>query len=345
MLLLLCPRYIEENYSKIRDVERELSNLTFELKLTAGPKKAALELLRKKIEMSTERISVAKQKEEQARKVWEAASKAVKDEEAVKQKLCDDLSQLVQESSHTQFSRLEELKRRLEALNPSRASISGSHGQVNNLPEDVDLPPRSLCGATAPSNNTGQRDDRKMMLSQQTLCSCIFLKSASISLHIANAPIFHRRGTSLGETQLANSNQQEESILFDKITNIRKDAFLRPVKYPDLLGASCCGHDQHPEDGKLLPQPQSSTVPDASSAPLIVDPAGGAGENVANQGNGGNVPATNGHNQQPNVEGEGRGKKKSFIQGRGRGIGAVPKGRGSSAPGWTGAGFDVDGRT
>lgn len=40
MILLLCPRYIEENYSKIRDVERELSNLTFELKLTAGPKKA-----------------------------------------------------------------------------------------------------------------------------------------------------------------------------------------------------------------------------------------------------------------------------------------------------------------
>jgi hypothetical protein len=35
-----CVRYIEENYSKIRDVERELGNLTFEMKLTAGPKKA-----------------------------------------------------------------------------------------------------------------------------------------------------------------------------------------------------------------------------------------------------------------------------------------------------------------
>lgn len=33
-------RYIEENYSKIRDVERELANLTMEMKLTAGPKKA-----------------------------------------------------------------------------------------------------------------------------------------------------------------------------------------------------------------------------------------------------------------------------------------------------------------
>lgn len=35
-------RYIKENYSKIRDVERELENLTLELKLTAGPKKAGL---------------------------------------------------------------------------------------------------------------------------------------------------------------------------------------------------------------------------------------------------------------------------------------------------------------
>ncbi|KAF5207005.1 hypothetical protein FRX31_003409 [Thalictrum thalictroides] len=118
-------KYIEENYSKIRDVERELQNLNMQVKLTAGPKKAALEHLRKKIELSTEKIRIAKIKEEEARKVWEEAKKAVTDEEALKQKLCDDLNQLVQESSNTQFSRLEELKRRLEALNPSRPSISG----------------------------------------------------------------------------------------------------------------------------------------------------------------------------------------------------------------------------
>ena len=66
---LQLKKYIEENYSKIRDVERELKNLTMEMKLTAGPKKAALEFLRKKIEASTERIRVAKLKEEQAGKV------------------------------------------------------------------------------------------------------------------------------------------------------------------------------------------------------------------------------------------------------------------------------------
>ncbi|GMY07050.1 Collagen alpha-1(III) chain like [Fagus crenata] len=219
---LQLKKYIEENYSKIRDVEREFANLSFEMKLTAGPKKAALEHLRKKIEMSTEKIRVAKLKEEQARKVWEAASQAVKDEEAIKQKLCEDLSQLVQESSHTQFSRLEELKRRLEALNPSRASTSV------------------------------------------------------------------------------------------------------------------------PLDGQSVGPPQNTTVTNASQT---TEPVAGVTANVPNHGSGGNVPVMNGKNQQPSVEGEGREKKKIQFQGRGKGIGAVPKGRGSPAAGWTGAGFDVDGRT
>lgn len=121
---LQLRKYIQENYTKIRDVERELSNLTLEMKLTAGPKKAALEHLRKKIEISAEKIHVAKNKEEQARKALEAASKALKDEEETKQKLCEDLNRLVQESSNEQFSRLEELKRRLEALNPCRVSAA-----------------------------------------------------------------------------------------------------------------------------------------------------------------------------------------------------------------------------
>ncbi|KDP22349.1 hypothetical protein JCGZ_26180 [Jatropha curcas] len=218
---LQLKKYIEENYSKIRDVERELASLNMEMKLTAGPKKAALEHLRKKIEMSTERIRAARQKEEQARKAWEAATKAVQDEEAIKQKLCEDLNQLVQESSNSQFSRLEELKRRLEALNPSRASISNTH------------------------------------------------------------------------------------------------------------------------DGKSY-----STAPEVSSIPLSTAPGGIVTANIPNQANGGNVQAMNGPNQQPNLEGEGRGKKKIQSQGRGRGrgVGAVPKGRGSTTPGWTGAGFDVDGR-
>ncbi|KAG6515717.1 hypothetical protein ZIOFF_026146 [Zingiber officinale] len=185
---LQLKRYIQENYSKIREVERELESLTLELKLTAGPKKAALEHMRKKIELSTEKIRAAKLKEEQAKKgpvgigriisplrqfalklcpshilqkdgaviyveyllssatikeeengdeespvtAWEAAVQAVKDEEAIKQKLCDDLNQLVQESTSTQFLRLEELKRRLEAINPNKVSSDAPDGKLDS---------------------------------------------------------------------------------------------------------------------------------------------------------------------------------------------------------------------
>ncbi|KAK4403554.1 hypothetical protein Sango_0724000 [Sesamum angolense] len=219
---LQLRKYIDENYSKIRDVERELANLAMEMKLTSGPKKAALEHMRKIIEMSTERIRAAKLKEEQAKKAWEAAAKAVQDEEAIKQKLCEDLNKLVQESSNFQMARLEELKRRLEALNPSRASTS--------VPSD--------------------------------------------------------------------GNQR-----------------LAPV----------------------------SITQDSSAVPTATAPASGAMGTMSPESNAGNSPV-NAQNQQPSSVGEGRGKRKSSIQGRLKGIGVVPKGRGPAEPGWTGAGFDVDGR-
>ncbi|KAK4436339.1 hypothetical protein Salat_0797600 [Sesamum alatum] len=219
---LQLRKYINENYSKIRDVERELANLAMEMKLTSGPKKAALEHMRKKIEMSTERIRAAKLKEEQAKKAWEAAAKAVQDEEAIKKNLCEDLNKLVQESGNFQLARLEELKRRLEALNPSRASTS--------VPSDG-----------------------------------------------------HQR--------------------------------LAPV----------------------------SITQDSSAVPTTTAPASGATGTISTESNAGNSPV-NAQNQQPSSIGEGRGKRKSSIQGRLKGIGAVPKGRGPAEPGWTGAGFDVDGR-
>ncbi|CAH9139768.1 unnamed protein product [Cuscuta epithymum] len=152
-------KYIEENYSKIRDVERELTNLTMEMKLTAGPKKAALEHMRRKIELTTEKIHAAKLKEEQARKDWEAAKQAVKDEESVKQKLCEDLNNLVQESNSSQFARLEELKRRLEALNPSRSSTSIPYDQSPagtpqiNATQDASVIPNTLASSIASSAN------------------------------------------------------------------------------------------------------------------------------------------------------------------------------------------------
>ncbi|KZV24657.1 hypothetical protein F511_15036 [Dorcoceras hygrometricum] len=219
---LQLRKYIEENYSKIRDVERELANLTMEMKLTSGPKKAALEHMRKKIEIATERVRVAKLKEEQAKMAWEAAAKSVQDEEAIKQKLCEDLNNLVQESSNSQLNRLEELKRRLEALNPSRSYTYVSH-DANQIPTEI------------------------------------------------------------------------------------------------------------------------STTPVGSAVPSTSEPISGSTGSISNKVYAGNS-AVNGQSQQPYRDVEGRGKKKGIVQGRVRGIGAVPKGRDPAAPGWTGAGFDVDGQ-
>ncbi|KAM3408145.1 hypothetical protein ACQJBY_001402 [Aegilops geniculata] len=148
---LQLKKYIQENYSKIRDVEKELENLTLEVKLTAGPKKAALEHLRKKIEMSTERIRLAKVKEDEAKKAWEAAAQVVKEEEEAKQRLCDDLNRLVQESAASQYSRLEELKKRLECLNPIRASVDVSQAATNSVPQQPTS--LNLANAIAPASN------------------------------------------------------------------------------------------------------------------------------------------------------------------------------------------------
>ncbi|KAL3325301.1 hypothetical protein AABB24_039077 [Solanum stoloniferum] len=219
---LQLRKYIAENYSKIRDVEKEFANLSMEMKLTAGPKKAALELMRQKIEMSTERIRVAKLKEEQARKAWEAASQAVKDEEAIKQKLCEDMNSLVLESSNSQLVRLEELKKRLEALNPSRASTASDQSPVGSV--------------------------------------------------------------------------------------------------------------------------QNSMAQDVSSVKDTQESLSGSSGNTLKEGNARSGAAENGQNQSHSLD-ETRAKKKINLQGRGKGIGIIPKGRGSQGPGWTGAGFDVDGRS
>lgn len=69
-----------------------------------------------------------------------------------------------------------------------------------------------------------------------------------------------------------------------------------------------------------------------------------APENASSRETHGDGSPANGQNQSQLVDGEGRGKKKVVNLNRGRGN-LLSKGRGSSGPGWTGAGFDVDGRT
>ncbi len=62
-------RCIQNNYSRIKDVERELSGLQMQLKLSTGPKRSALMMLRKKIELQNERVLAARERQKTAKKV------------------------------------------------------------------------------------------------------------------------------------------------------------------------------------------------------------------------------------------------------------------------------------
>ncbi|CAK0734975.1 hypothetical protein CVIRNUC_000510 [Coccomyxa viridis] len=108
---------IQNNYSRIKDVERELSGLQMQLKLSTGPKKSALMMLRKKIEVQNDRVLAARAAQKAAKKVFEAADETLKEEDAVKERLCSELNMLVQQSAHAQLEKLEQLTARLERMN------------------------------------------------------------------------------------------------------------------------------------------------------------------------------------------------------------------------------------
>lgn len=191
---LQLKKYIQENYSKLRDVEREFEKLTLELKLTAGPKKAALELFRKKIEQSTEKIKLAKQKEEQARKVWEEAKKALKQEEAEKKRICEDLNSLVQESASAQYSRLEELKRRLEALNPeTKGDCTTTTSMVPN------------------NETTSMTTSSEQQNKSETCASAISTNSSSLPDHSSNSKLAKDPSSNKGIDKSDPSSQGQPS--------------------------------------------------------------------------------------------------------------------------------------
>ncbi|KAL0371636.1 UNVERIFIED_CONTAM: hypothetical protein Scaly_0845200 [Sesamum calycinum] len=90
---------------------------------------------------------------------------------------------------------------------------------------------------------------------------------------------------------------------------------------------------------------QASTTQDSSVVPSTPEPASGTVGSIVTEDNARNSPVK-GQNQHPSTDGDQSGKKKNstYIHGKVRGTGAVSKVRAPLAPGWTGAGFDVDGR-
>ena len=66
---MFCCRSIARNYLHIKNVETQLAQVQLQLNLTSGPKKSALEMLRKKIEAKNEQVVTARQKFLSAQKV------------------------------------------------------------------------------------------------------------------------------------------------------------------------------------------------------------------------------------------------------------------------------------
>lgn len=108
---------IASNYSRVRDVERELSQLQLQLKITAGPKRSALEHLRKKIELQNIKVVAARDRNRVAKQAAKVAEESLQAEEKVKNQLCQELNTLVQQSAHAQLDKLDQLMQRLQILN------------------------------------------------------------------------------------------------------------------------------------------------------------------------------------------------------------------------------------
>lgn len=130
---------IAQNYARIQGVEKELQGLQLQLKLTSGPKKSALEMLRRKIESQADRVIVARTGLAAATKAADAAAAKLAIEEAAKDELCKELNLLVQQSAHAQLDALEALTRRLEAINGGGAG-SGSNGAAMGSANGQPLP-------------------------------------------------------------------------------------------------------------------------------------------------------------------------------------------------------------
>ncbi|DBA79975.1 hypothetical protein WJX77_001367 [Trebouxia sp. C0004] len=117
---------IAKNYLHIKHVEAQLAQLQSQLNLTTGPKKSALEMLRKKIEAKNEQVVAARQKFVSAQKVAEQAQEVLTSHERSKEQLCQELHLLVHQSATAELNKVEQLTKQLEQLN--RGSLTDSPG-------------------------------------------------------------------------------------------------------------------------------------------------------------------------------------------------------------------------
>ena len=118
-------KIIERNFSKTREVERELLLLRRDMDLTSGSRKLALEHMRCKIEAASERVSLARSRKVAAEAALQIASDSLSSEENQKTGLQEDMSTLICQNSQAQHARLAELTDRLEALTMQAGAPGG----------------------------------------------------------------------------------------------------------------------------------------------------------------------------------------------------------------------------
>lgn len=128
---------IWSKYGRVKELEKELSQLQLQLKITAGPKKHALELLRKKIETQNEKVAAIKQRYKAAKQVFEAVEAELQREEAVKDHLCSELNLVVQQSATAELNKLEELKHQLLTLQGFAPPVPGTATAVQPAAAEV----------------------------------------------------------------------------------------------------------------------------------------------------------------------------------------------------------------
>ncbi|KAK9834428.1 hypothetical protein WJX74_001542 [Apatococcus lobatus] len=146
---------IAQNYSRIKGVEKELKGLQLQLKLTSGPKRSALEHLRKKIEFQNERVVAARERFHSARKVADVAEESFRTEDRMKEQLCQELNLLVQQSAHAQLDKLEQLTQRLELLNhgeplPQGQNPASLQAEIRHVAAKAGVPTPAIASGAQP---------------------------------------------------------------------------------------------------------------------------------------------------------------------------------------------------
>ncbi|KAG1674199.1 hypothetical protein FOA52_013819, partial [Chlamydomonas sp. UWO 241] len=115
------------NFSRIHEVTRELQQLQQQVQMTSGPKRQALELMRRKIEAQNEKCVAVRARHSVAKAAFDLVDAELQGEEAEKTRLCDELNILIQSSTELQLQKMEELRVHLTSLNvPSHAPAAAA---------------------------------------------------------------------------------------------------------------------------------------------------------------------------------------------------------------------------